>query len=81
MKVFILVKLKIDEAEMDQSNLFENVVEFNEKSRPREKEDKEKKKYFWSVNVPNTFKSGILPKKATKGEALKVLNCKQRLIQ
>ena len=61
-------KIKIDEAEMDQRNLLENVVEFNEKSRSRKKEDKEKKKYFWSVNAPNTFKSGILPKKKQQKE-------------
>ena len=39
-------KINIDEAEMDQNNLLENMVEFNEISRPRKKEDKEKKKYF-----------------------------------
>ena len=38
-------KINIDEAEIDQSNLLENMVEFNKKSRPRKKEDKEKK-YF-----------------------------------
>ena len=36
-------KIIIDEAEMDQSNLLENTVKFNNKSRPRLKEDKEKK--------------------------------------
>ena len=29
---------------MDQSNLLENMVEFNDKSRPIKKKDKEKKK-------------------------------------
>ena len=28
---------------MDQSNLLENMVEFNNKTRPKSKEDKEKK--------------------------------------
>ena len=34
---------------MDQSNLLENMVEFNDKSRPRKKEDKEKKYFFLEV--------------------------------
>ena len=38
-------KINIDEAEMDQSNLSVNIVKFNNKSRPRSKEDKEKKRY------------------------------------
>ena len=67
-------KIKIDEAEMDQRNLLENVVEFNEKSRSRKKEDQEKKKYFWSVNAPNTFKSGILPKKSNKRRRTQSIN-------
>ena len=36
-------KITTDEAEMDQSNLLENIVKFNNKSRPRLKEDKKKK--------------------------------------
>ena len=30
-------KISIDEAEMDQSNLLKNMVEFNVKSRPRKR--------------------------------------------
>ena len=37
----------IDEAEVDQTNLLEDMVEFNEKSRPTKKEDKEKKKKYF----------------------------------
>ena len=45
-------KINIDEAEMNQSNLLENMVKFDEKSRPRKKEDKkEKKKTLESVNA------------------------------
>ena len=40
-------KINIDEAEMDQSNLIENMVKFNNKSRSRSKEDKEKNRYLW----------------------------------
>ena len=69
-------EINIYEAEMDQRNLLENMVEFNEKSRPRKKEDKEKERdTFESVNALyesreltlNSFKTGIFPIKATKG--------------
>ena len=40
-------KTSIDEAEMDQSNLLGNMIKFNNKSRLRSKDDKNKKtKYF-----------------------------------
>ena len=39
-------KINIDEAEMDQSNLIENMVKFDNKSRSRSKEDKKKKRYL-----------------------------------
>ena len=32
-------KITISEADKDQSNLLENIVEFNNKSRPRTKKD------------------------------------------
>ena len=35
-------KISIDEAEMDQTNLLENLEKFHNKSRPRSKESKEK---------------------------------------
>ena len=38
-------KINIDESEMDQSNLLENMVEFNNKSRLKEKEGKAKKNF------------------------------------
>ena len=37
-------KINIDEAEMDQRILFKNLVEINDKSRPRITEGKEKKR-------------------------------------
>ena len=37
-------KINIDEASTDQSNLFKNLVEFDNKSRPRTMEVKDKKK-------------------------------------
>ena len=39
-------KIDIDEAEMDQSNLLANIVEFSNKSRPRRIEGKDKNRYL-----------------------------------
>ena len=36
-------KINIEEAELDQSNLLENMVKFNNKSKPKTKEGKDKK--------------------------------------
>ena len=44
-------KINIDEAEMDQTNLLENMVEFNDKSRPKSKEGTEKRNTCESVNA------------------------------
>ena len=38
-------KINIDKAEIDQSNLLEKIVKYNNKSRPRSKEIK--KRYLW----------------------------------
>ena len=37
-------KINIDEAEMDQTNLLENMVKFKNKSKPKTKEGKNKKR-------------------------------------
>ena len=73
------VKSNIDEAEMDQINLLKNMLELNDKSRPRKKEDKENT--FESVNAFyeaqeltfNAFTSRIFPIKAKQGKVLKIL--------
>ena len=39
-------KIIVDEAEEDQSNLLKNIVEFNENSRPRTEESKNKEKRY-----------------------------------
>ena len=39
-------KISTDEAEMDQSNLLEDMVEFNNKFRPKQMKISEKKKYL-----------------------------------
>ena len=70
-------KISIDEAEMDQTSLLESIVKFNNKSRPRSKEDKDKKRItFDSVNdlyesrklTLNAFRIGIFPVKKTQGK-------------
>ena len=41
-------KISVHKNEMDQTNLLENMVKFNNKSKPKTKENKDKKtKYFW----------------------------------
>ena len=71
-------KISIDEAEMDQTNLLENMEKFNNKSRSTSKEDKNKKlNTFDSVNtlyegreLPlNVFRCGTFPVEGTKGKA------------
>ena len=73
---------------MDQSNLLENMVQFNNKSIQKNKEGKDKKmNTFDSVNALyegqeltlNAFKSGIFLLKAKKGEGFKMLTPKQML--
>ena len=60
---------------MGQSNLLENMLKFNKKSRPKTKEGKDKKENtFGSVNAffegpeltVNAFRSGIFPMKTTQ---------------
>ena len=61
-------KISIDEADIEQTNLLENIVNFSNKSRPRSKRDKYKKQNtFDSTNalyegrelILNTFRSRI----------------------
>ena len=64
---------------MDQSNLLENIVIFNNKSIPRLRSGK---KRFLIVHMlfikgQNAFKSGIFTIKAALGEGLKILTPKQ----
>ena len=70
-------KINTHEAEMDQTNLFENVIKFNNKSRPKTKEGKDKKRItFDSVSALyegceltlDAFRSGIFPIKETQGK-------------
>ena len=62
---------------MDQSNLLENMVEFNGKSRPKQKKVRIKRRDIygsvnalfdgWESNL-NAFKSGIFPIKTSQGK-------------
>ena len=44
-------KIATDEAEEDQSNLLKNIVEFNEKSKPRTEEGRDKKEIFMKAHI------------------------------
>ena len=75
-------KANVVKAKEDQSNLINNTIEFNNKSRPRSKEGKAKKRdiyesayalYEGRELTVNTFKSVIFPINATKGRGLKTL--------
>ena len=72
-------KISIDRAEMDQNNLLENMIEFNDKTRPKKKkkkknEDQKKRHTFDNLSelyegqelTLNAFKSRIFPIKAKK---------------
>ena len=81
-------KASIIETKEDQRYLLENLVEFNNKSRPKNKEDKDKKRDTsentyalyegWKLTI-NAFKSETFPLKPTKGKGLKILTPKQAL--
>ena len=44
-------KITANEADEDQSNLLKAIVEFNEKSSPRTKEDKDKKEILTKEHI------------------------------
>ena len=72
-------KIEWTKAEMDQSNLLKNVVEFCNKSRPRTVEDKKRYlgKCICSRINSKCFQKWNFPIKATKCERLKTLTPKQ----
>ena len=81
-------KINIQKADMDQTNLLENIVKFNNNSRPNSKEDNDKKRNtFDSVSAlyegreltHNAFRSRIFPKNGKKVKELKILTPKQML--
>ena len=80
-------KINKDEAEMDQVHLLKNLVGFNNRSRPKTTEGKDKKRISENVYslyegrelILNAFKSEIFPLKATNGKGIKILTPKQIL--
>ena len=76
-------KINIKEAEKKQNNLFENIVNFNNKSRLKSKKIKKRKQntldgknglYEGRELVLNAFRSGVLPMKEKQGKGLKILD-------
>ena len=69
-------KTSIQEAEMDRTNLLENMVKINNKSRPKTKEGKDKKQNAydsisalyegWELTL-DAFRSGIFSMKEKQG--------------
>ena len=54
-------KITVCDADTKQSNLLENLSEFNSKARPREKADKSKT--LNALETLDSFKGGIFPLK------------------
>ena len=81
-------KITINEADQEQSDLVEYILNFNNKTRPKNKDDKKNKTnilnsaenlYYGTELVINAFKSGLFPLKSTTGTGLKILTSKQML--
>ena len=81
-------KITINEADQEQSDLVEYILNFNNKTRPKNKDDKKNKTnilnsaenlYYGTELVINAFKSGLFPLKSTTGTGLKILTPKQML--
>ena len=58
-------KINIDEAEMDEGNLLKKLVEFNDKSRARTTEGKDKCSEVREL-IRNPFRGGLFPIKNTR---------------
>ena len=69
-------KITINEADQEQSDLVEYILNFNNKTRPKNKDDKKKQKnilnstqnlYYGREVVVNAFKNGLFRLKSTTG--------------
>ena len=78
--------IEIHEANQEQVDLLENILNFNDNTNPKSNEDKNKTNdVFGSAKnlyegrevILNAFKSGLFPLKLTKGTGLKILTPKQ----
>ena len=83
-----LIRVNIVEAEENQSNLLNNIAEFDETSRPRLKEGKNKKinayenayvLYEGRELTLNAFKSVIFPMQLTQGKWPKIFTPRKML--
>ena len=83
-------KFTINEAGQEQAHLVEYILYFNDKPRPKNKNDKNKKNKKDVLNTAknlhdgrelliNAFKSGLFPLKSTTGTGLKISPPKQLL--
>ena len=82
-------KITINEADPEQSDLVQYILNFYNKTRPKNKDDKKNKKknvinstqnlYHGRELVINAFKSGLFSLKSTRRTGLKVLTPKQML--
>ena len=81
-------KIATNEADQEQSDLVEYILNFNNKTRPKIKDDEKNKKnvlnsaenfYYGRELVINLFKSRLFPLKSATGTGLKILTPKQML--
>ena len=66
---------------IEQADLLECILSFNNKTKPRSNEDKNKKDNVFDsaknlYEIRNAFKSGLFPLKSTKGTRIKTLTLK-----
>ena len=71
-------KITINEADQEQSDLVEYVLNLDRKARPKNKDDK---KYIYILNTAQNLYGGreLFPLKSTTGTGLKILTPKQML--
>ena len=81
-------RVNIDQANQEQSNLFDYLLHFDSKTKPKSKKEKKRKNdVFDSVKslykgrelVINAFRGGLFPLKSTTVTGLKILTPKQML--
>ena len=81
-------KITINEANQEQADLVEYILNFNNKARPKSKDDKKNKENVFNTAknlyegrelVTNDFKSRLFLLKSTAGTGLKILTPKQMI--
>ena len=75
-------EITINEADQEQSGLVEYILNFNNKARPKNKDDKKnilnsaENLYYGRELLIGAFKSRLFPLKSTTGTGLKILSPK-----